>query len=224
MWRPCRRKFQQVCLSELKHHWQQIRALTELLSNFFQFYEWPSLGKLLEREPKHDEILKISLNRLRRRCKRRWKSTSSNVWRKLKHRRRTSGCERTPDSAVSGGQTLNECSEVHNSLKTACCKAKTHRDGGWLAPIHSAGQIKWTADSERALTALAAGSKGALRKLYKKWISYLNKLTAMTRVKLSKIDRNKVVLSCLSIVPKRSHKWVLKAFFSVPKHHKTKCS
>lgn len=57
----------------------------------------------------------------------------------------------------------------------------------------SAGQIKWTTDSERALTQMAAGSKGALRKLYKKWISYLNKLTAMTRMKLTKIDRNKVV-------------------------------
>ncbi|CAM6114547.1 unnamed protein product [Calypogeia fissa] len=76
-------------------------------------------------------------------------------------------------------------------------ETKTPKKDKWLREnpgqcCITSGQIKWTADSERALTALAAGSKGALRKLYKKWISYLNKLTAMTRVKLSRIDRNKV--------------------------------
>jgi dynein heavy chain len=58
---------------------------------------------------------------------------------------------------------------------------------------HSAGQMKWTSDCEKALEQAAAGSKTATKKLYKKWISYLNKLTAMTRVKLRVIDRNKVV-------------------------------
>jgi len=57
----------------------------------------------------------------------------------------------------------------------------------------SAGQMKWTSDCEKALEQAAAGSKTATKKLYKKWISYLNKLTAMTRVKLRVIDRNKVV-------------------------------
>jgi dynein heavy chain len=56
---------------------------------------------------------------------------------------------------------------------------------------HSAGQMKWTSDCEKALEQAAAGSKTATKKLYKKWISYLNKLTAMTRVKLRVIDRNK---------------------------------
>nr|PNR35709.1 hypothetical protein PHYPA_021559 [Physcomitrium patens] len=56
----------------------------------------------------------------------------------------------------------------------------------------SAGQMKWTSDTEKALQQAAAGSKNATKKLYKKWISYLNKLTAMTRVKLHVIDRNKV--------------------------------
>lgn len=32
----------------------------------------------------------------------------------------------------------------------------------------------------------------ALKQLKKKWISYLNKLTAITRSKLNKIERNKV--------------------------------
>ncbi|BFI30788.1 dynein axonemal heavy chain [Marchantia polymorpha subsp. ruderalis] len=76
-------------------------------------------------------------------------------------------------------------------------ETKTPKKEKWVKEnpgqcLISAGQIKWTTDSERALTQMAAGSKGALRKLYKKWISYLNKLTAMTRMKLTKIDRNKV--------------------------------
>lgn len=57
----------------------------------------------------------------------------------------------------------------------------------------SAGQMKWTDDCEKALEQAAAGSKNATKKLYKKWIAYLNKLTGMTRVKLHVIDRNKVV-------------------------------
>lgn len=56
--------------------------------------------------------------------------------------------------------------------------------------------MKWTSDTEKALQQAAAGSKNATKKLYKKWISYLNKLTAMTRVKLHVIDRNKVVILC----------------------------
>ncbi|KAI5057584.1 hypothetical protein GOP47_0027599 [Adiantum capillus-veneris] len=57
--------------------------------------------------------------------------------------------------------------------------------------VISAGQIKWTADCEKALTGTET-SKASLRKLLKKWISYLNKLTDMTRSRISKIDRNKV--------------------------------
>jgi hypothetical protein len=54
--------------------------------------------------------------------------------------------------------------------------------------------MKWTIDTEKALQQVAIGSKNATKKLYKKWIGYLNKLTGMTRVKLHVIDRNKVVI------------------------------
>nr|AML30862.1 axonemal inner arm dynein heavy chain 6 [Marsilea vestita] len=57
--------------------------------------------------------------------------------------------------------------------------------------VISAGQCKWTADCEKALSGVDT-SKASLRKLFKKWISYLNKLTDMTRSRISKIDRNKV--------------------------------
>jgi hypothetical protein len=57
--------------------------------------------------------------------------------------------------------------------------------------VITAGQIVWTAECEKALSD-AEGAKQALRLLKKKWVSYLNKLTAVTRSKLNKIDRNKV--------------------------------
>lgn len=57
--------------------------------------------------------------------------------------------------------------------------------------IITAGQIVWTAECEKALSD-PEGARKALRLLKKKWISYLNKLTAVTCAKLSKIERNKV--------------------------------
>lgn len=57
--------------------------------------------------------------------------------------------------------------------------------------VITAGQIVWTAECEKALSE-PEGAKKALRLLKKKWVSYLNKLTAITRSKLSKIERNKV--------------------------------
>ncbi|CAK9199554.1 unnamed protein product [Sphagnum troendelagicum] len=76
-------------------------------------------------------------------------------------------------------------------------ESKTPKKDKWVKEFPgqcgiSAGQMKWTIDCEKALEQAAAGSKTATKKLYKKWISYLNKLTAMTRVKLRVIDRNKV--------------------------------
>lgn len=59
--------------------------------------------------------------------------------------------------------------------------------------IITAGQMVWTAECEKALSE-PDGAKKSLRLLKKKWVSYLNKLTAMTRSKLSKIERNKVGL------------------------------
>ena len=58
--------------------------------------------------------------------------------------------------------------------------------------VISAGQIIWTNECERALSD-AESSKSALRQLKKKWISLLNKYVGVTRSKLSKIERKKVV-------------------------------
>lgn len=57
--------------------------------------------------------------------------------------------------------------------------------------IITAGQMIWTHECEKALSDAEAAKK-TLRQLKKKWISYLNKLTAVTRSKLNKIERNKV--------------------------------
>lgn len=51
----------------------------------------------------------------------------------------------------------------------------------------------WTSDCSKALIAIAAGTKGALKQQKKKQVSYLNKLTAIIRGQLSKVERNKVV-------------------------------
>lgn len=61
--------------------------------------------------------------------------------------------------------------------------------------IITAGQIVWTAECEKALSD-PEGAKHALRHLKKKWVSYLDKLTAITRSNLSKIERNKVGMHC----------------------------
>ena len=56
--------------------------------------------------------------------------------------------------------------------------------------IITAGQIIWTMECEKALSDAEAARK-AVRLLKKKWVSYLNKLTTITRSKLNKIERNK---------------------------------
>ena len=58
--------------------------------------------------------------------------------------------------------------------------------------IITAGQVIWTSECEKALVD-PDQAKSALRHLKKKWISYLNKLTAITCSQLSKIERNKVL-------------------------------
>jgi dynein heavy chain, axonemal len=58
--------------------------------------------------------------------------------------------------------------------------------------IISAGQIVWTVECEKALSD-GDNVKRAVRALKKKWVSYLNKLTIITRSRLNMIDRNKVV-------------------------------
>ena len=58
--------------------------------------------------------------------------------------------------------------------------------------IITAGQIIWTVECEAALSDAETARK-AVRQLKKKWVSYLNKLTAITRSKINKIERNKTV-------------------------------
>lgn len=58
--------------------------------------------------------------------------------------------------------------------------------------IISAGQIVWTLECEKAL-ADAETARSALKQLKKKWVSYLNKLTGLTRSRLTKIERSKTV-------------------------------
>ena len=71
----------------------------------------------------------------------------------------------------------------------------------WVKEYHgqmliTAGQIIWTAECEKALgdsEGFGGGGKAGLKLLKKKWVSYLNKLTFVTRSRLNKIERNKVV-------------------------------
>ena len=55
--------------------------------------------------------------------------------------------------------------------------------------VITAGQISWTEHCEKALHE----SSRALKALRKKWITYLTKLTGITRSDLSKVERLKVV-------------------------------
>ena len=65
--------------------------------------------------------------------------------------------------------------------------------------IITAGQVIWTSECEKAL-ADPDQAKSALRHLKKKWISYLNKLTAITCSQLSKIERNKVLRLTMALI------------------------
>jgi dynein heavy chain len=58
--------------------------------------------------------------------------------------------------------------------------------------IISAGCIVWTTECERALSDPDT-AKSAVRQLKKKWVSYLTKLVVLTRSKLDKVNRKKVV-------------------------------
>eukprot|EP00798_Chlamydomonas_sp_ICE-L_P021926 gene21926-28972_t len=58
--------------------------------------------------------------------------------------------------------------------------------------IITAGQIVWTHECEKALGD-AESARRNVKLLKKKWISYLSKLTTVTRSKLNKVERNKVV-------------------------------
>lgn len=82
---------------------------------------------------------------------------------------------------------------LYNVLETA----KATKKEKWVKEnqgqcIISAGQIIWTMECEKALSDTETAKK-SIRQLKKKWISYLNKLTSITRSRLNKIERNKTV-------------------------------
>lgn len=58
--------------------------------------------------------------------------------------------------------------------------------------IITAGQIVWTHECEKALSD-GENARKSVKLLKKKWVTYLNKLVSVTRSKLNKIERNKVV-------------------------------
>ncbi|GFH22123.1 uncharacterized protein HaLaN_19537 [Haematococcus lacustris] len=77
------------------------------------------------------------------------------------------------------------------ALRAATKKEKWVKDNQGQMII-TAGQIVWTFECEKALGDLE-NARRAVKALKKKWVSYLNKLTAVTRSKLNKVERNKVV-------------------------------
>lgn len=85
------------------------------------------------------------------------------------------------------------------SQSPSCCLAPTvQKKEKWVKDnqgqmIITAGQMVWTHECEKAL-AEQDGARKNLKILKKKWISYLNKLTTITRSKLNKIERNKVCM------------------------------
>lgn len=92
---------------------------------------------------------------------------------------------------------MTRCSEnVFCWLEQVIDENKAVKKDKWVKDnqgqlIITAGQVVWTTECEKAL-ADPDEAKTALRHLKKKWISYLNKLTAITCSKLTKIERNKV--------------------------------
>lgn len=59
--------------------------------------------------------------------------------------------------------------------------------------VLTAGQVLWTAECEKALADAEQGPRRALKALRKKWVSYLTRLTAVTRERLEAVDRAKVL-------------------------------
>ena len=109
------------------------------------------------------------------------------------HNDKVAVCEHNPVHwSEQTGSSLFSTSLLHQVIEEnkAVKKDKWVKDNqGQL--IITAGQVVWTTECEKAL-ADPDEAKAALRHLKKKWISYLNKLTAITCSKLNKIERNKV--------------------------------
>ena len=95
--------------------------------------------------------------------------------------------------------------DVERAMYAACKKSlfetltnsKGTKKEAWVKQypgqmIISAGCVVWTTECEKALSD-ADKAKASIKTLKKKWISYLNKLVVLTRSKLDKVNRKKVV-------------------------------
>jgi dynein heavy chain, axonemal len=115
--------------------------------------------------------------------------------------------ERLPlnNNIITEGRAEEWLNDVEAAMFAACKTtlytvleiAKATKKEKWVKEnqgqcIISAGQIIWTMECEKALSD-AETAKKSVRQLKKKWVSYLNKLTGITRSKLNKIERNKTV-------------------------------
>lgn len=115
--------------------------------------------------------------------------------------------ERLPlnNSIITEGRPEEWLNDVEAAMFAACKttlynvleSAKATKKEKWVKEnqgqcIISAGQIIWTMECEKALSDPETAKK-SVRQLKKKWVSYLNKLTGVTRSRLNKIERNKTV-------------------------------
>lgn len=109
------------------------------------------------------------------------------------------------NAIVTEGRPEEWLNDVESAMFSACKSvlygvlesSKATKKEKWVKEnqgqcIITAGQILWTMDCEKALSDPDT-AKRAMRQLKKKWVSYLTKLTSITRSKLSKIERNKTV-------------------------------
>ena len=100
---------------------------------------------------------------------------------------------------------IRDSNDVEGAMYAACKKSLydtlTHSKGmkkeAWVREfpgqmIISAGCMVWTTECEKALSDPDT-AKTAVRTLKKKWVSYLSKLVTLTRSKLDKVNRKKVV-------------------------------
>ena len=109
------------------------------------------------------------------------------------------------DEVATHGRPEDWLNKVEAAMYAACKKSlfetlensKGTKKEKWVRQypgqmIISAGCVVWTTECEKAL-ADADKAKAPIRTLKKKWVSYLSKLVTMTRSKLDKVNRKKVV-------------------------------
>jgi dynein heavy chain len=83
-------------------------------------------------------------------------------------------------------------------LLTSTVKAFKGKKEKWVKDwqgslLITCGAIQWTVDCTKGLTEVMEGDKSAMKKVKKKQVGFINRLTDMVRGQLGKVDRNKVV-------------------------------